>query len=133
MAANTASKKANRYGTLCERAAARKYSLRIEGVHTSWKDAEYQNGTPVEIKSASTHREDRAEGRFRIFEAYHRKLVRNDGWYCFVAYEPKSRTEVRILKMKMVKASKLNPNWWGDASGHRDSRQSKIKISEIFG
>lgn len=127
------SKKANRYGTLCERAAAKKYGLRIDGVHTSWKDAEYQNGSPVEVKSASTERDDRSEGRFRIFKKYHEKLARRGGWYCFVVYTPKSRTEIRVRKMKMVKASKLDPNWWGDASGHRDSKQSKIKISTIFG
>lgn len=128
---NTASKKANRYGTLCERAAAREYGLRIEGTHASWKDAEFKNGTPVEIKSASTQRNDRAEGRFRLFKKYHDKLRREDGWYCFVYYEPVSRTEIRIVDMKMRKAREVKPKWYG-SGGHRDSRQSKIRISEIF-
>lgn len=125
------SKLANRYGTLAERQAADRYGLTRDGVHTSWCDAEFQNGKPVEIKSASLSLSDGRTARFRIFEKYHERLLREDGYYCFVAYKPRGRG-ITVHKMKMKQADALPVSTWYGAGGHRDSQQSEIPVDRIF-
>lgn len=125
------SKKANRYGTLAERKAADRYGLEREGAHTSWCDAEYQNGTPVEIKSATVSRSDGSKGRFRIFKKYHERLLREDGYYCFVVYQPRGRG-ITVLDMVMRKANRMPLSAWYGAGGHRDSNQTKVAINSVF-
>ena len=123
------STQASRFGAAAERHAISKYGL--EASHESWHDAKYQNGTPVEIKSAMASRSSGQPGKFRVFEEYHRILERHEGWYCFVVYRPRGQG-VQIVESKMVRARDLpNPGWYG-AGGHRDSRQTKVPIRAVF-
>jgi hypothetical protein len=121
------SKKAARYGRLAEEAARSRYGLESE--HTSWYDATTSDGRPVETKAAMLNRA-RGKGRFRVFEAYHRKLESAGGLYVFVAYEAAGRG-IRVRKMRSVEASSMNLEFYG-AGGHRDSRQAKIPVRAVF-
>jgi hypothetical protein len=121
------SKKAARYGRLAEEAARSRYGLESE--HTSWYDATTSDGRPVETKAAMLNRA-RGKGRFRVFEAYHRKLESAGGLYVFVAYEAAGRG-IRVWKMRSVEASSMNLEFYG-AGGHRDSRQCKIPVRAVF-
>lgn len=127
----TASKLANRYGTLAEIHAARKYRLTRDGVHTSWCDAIDADGTPHEIKAAMATRADGSAGRFRVFEQYHDELQRRGGRYVFVAYQPRGRG-ITVHRMKRIHASQLPGATWYGAGGHRDSQQRKLSIPQIF-
>lgn len=122
------SKKAARYGALAERKARERYGLDPE--HDSWHDSRAPDGSPVEIKAAMMNRAGGEEGRFRIFEKYHRRLCRNDGKYVFVAYRA-SGAGIQVRAMRSLAADDLRPRWYG-AGGHRESRQVKIPISLIF-
>jgi hypothetical protein len=118
-------------GAAIERAIAREYDLELEGTHRSWADAEFKNGRPVEIKAAVRRRSSGQPGRFRIFEDPHRRLQDVDGWYAFAVYRPRGRG-YQVLKSVMRKAEHVGPFEWYGAGGHRDSRQMKIPIGEIF-
>jgi hypothetical protein len=123
------SKKANRYGTICEKRMAEKYSLEL--ARASWKDAD-RGGRPVEIKSTRRRHSDGQPGNFKIYEEYHRKLRRHDGEYCFVVYRVRG-DGARILESRIMHSSKLpRLNWHGGGS-HRDSRQTKLPIGAVFG
>ena len=125
------SSNASRYGSLAERKAAEKYGLRLDGVHTSWSDADYQNGTPVEVKSAMYRRANGSPGRFRLFREYHDRLVEANGYYCFVVYRPRGRG-IEVLKTRMTKARGLPMSTWYGAGGHRSSEQTKLPIEVVF-
>ena len=127
----TSSKKAARYGSRAEKKAAERYNLELEGNHCSWHDAKRADGTPVEIKAAAVERASGAEGRFRVFRKYHKTLRRADGIYVFVAYRPHG-TGISIANMTTYHSSKLPLSTWYGAGGHRESKQRKITISEIF-
>jgi len=127
----TASSSANAYGTAAERKAAAEYRLTIEGVHNYWRDAITSDGTPVEIKAAMQQRADGSEGRFRVFEDAHDKLHAAGGRYVFVAYRVRGRG-IQVLASTMLHASQLPGSTWYGAGGHRDSRQRKIAISDVF-
>lgn len=116
------SSRANRYGSLAQRKARDRYGL--EKALNSWHDAEYANGSPVQIKAAQPDR------RFRLWEADHEHLTQESGWYIFVIYRPRGRG-IAVQDMKRVRAQDLDPNWYG-AGGHRDQRQSKLSVSSIF-
>lgn len=121
------SSKANRYGTLAERHLADERGLDRDGTHTSWCDATFQNGTPVEIKSGMV-----STGYFQIYQKYHEKLRRADGWYGFVVYKPHG-AGIRVLKDKMVHSSRLPLSaTWSPTGGHRDSDKTTLPFSEIF-
>jgi len=98
-----------------------------EGQHTSWCDATFQNGTPVEIKSA-----DVSTGYFQIYKKYHRKLRQESGWYGFVVYRPRGNG-IQVLKMKMVRPDRLPlSSMWSPTGGHRNSKKAKVPIGEVF-
>lgn len=127
----TASKRANRYGTLAERHAAQRYRLTRDGAHTSWCDAIDADGTPHEIKAAMVERADGSPGRFRVFEKYHEELQRQNGRYVFVAYKPRG-AGITVSRMKRIHSSRLPGSTWYGAGGHRDSQQRKLSISQVF-
>ena len=126
------SKKAAHYGALAERAARQRYSL--EPSHSSWQDAETNDGRPVEVKSAMMNRRSGKIGRFRVFEDYHARLCREDGLYVFVLYSATGGAGgggIRVRNMRSVEASSLRLQFYG-AGGHRDSEQVKIHPRRIF-
>lgn len=104
---------------------------RLSAARESWKDAEFSNGTPVEIKSTALEHANGQAGNFKVYEAYHRRLRANDGQYCFVVYRPTSGG-LQVLKMKMVHSSRLPRLSWHGGGDHRGTQQAKIAISEIF-
>lgn len=120
------SKKANRYGTLAERHFADERGLTREGVHTPWCDARFQNGVPVEIKSAK-----HSPGYFQIYKKYHRKLRREGGWYGFVVYRIRG-TGIQVLDTKMVRPDRLPISTWGPTGGHRDSDKAYLPVGDVF-
>jgi hypothetical protein len=123
------SRKANHYGTVCERRAAKQYGLDLD--RASWHDARFQNGTPVEIKSAMYRRADGSPGRFRVFRKYHDRLRAAGGWYAFVVYQPRG-SGLQVRQMKMTQADRLPLSAWYGAGGHRDSEQTKLAIEDVF-
>lgn len=121
-------------GLLAEQHAREGYGLRIPpGGRTSWKDAEYANGTPVNPKAALPHR------RFRIFEQDHDILTSQRGYYVFVVYEPvhigdslaDSRIDVKAMKRKRATDVTKLIDGWND-SGHEKGRQKKLQVEAIF-
>lgn len=121
------SKKANRYGTLAEKHLCSSRGLDRDGKHTSWCDAEYKNGTPVEIKSCNV-----STGYFQIYKAYHHKIRRANGWYGFVVYKPRGNG-IRVMRDKMVRPDRLPlSSMWSPTGGHRDTEKAKVPISRIF-
>lgn len=121
------SHRANRYGTLAERYLADERGLRRDGEHTSWCDARFQNGVPVEIKSANV-----STGYFQIYKKYHAKLRRAGGYYGFVVYKPTGNS-IRVLKSKLTRPDRLSlGSLWSPTGGHRDSEKAKVAISRIF-
>lgn len=125
----TRSSNANRYGSLAERRLADRYG--VERVDEYWRDGVDEDGTPWEFKAAMAERADGSEGRFRVFEDAHDKLAANGGRYGIVAYRPHGRGIV-VLNMTSFPASRLPLSKWYGAGGHRDSRQTKIAVSEVF-
>lgn len=130
MSRERASKSSNaaKYGALAERKARERYGL--EADHTSWTDARTPDGRAVEIKAAMLNRASGLEGRFRVFEEYHRRLEQADGLYIFVAYRALGRG-IQVRRMRSIEATSLRLEFYG-AGGHRDSRQVKIPPSKIF-
>ncbi len=121
------SHRANRYGTLAERHLSDERDLRRKGEHTSWCDARFKNGKPVEIKSA-----DVRTGYFQIYRKYHRILRQHEGWYGFVPYKPRGNG-IEVYGTKMIPADRLPlSSMWSPTGGHRDSEKAKLKISKIF-
>jgi len=123
------SSNAARYGALAERAARERYGLDAD--HTEWNDARTDNGRPVEVKSAMLNRASGHAGRFRIFERVHRRLASEDGVYVFVAYRASGRG-ISVEKMRSVDADAVRLEFYG-AGGHRDTKQAKVPVSEVFG
>lgn len=76
------------------------------------------------------NRRDGSEGRFRVFEEYHKKLEANDGLYVFVAYRAVGQG-IQVRAMRSLEASELRLSFYG-AGGHRDSRQVKIPPEKVF-
>lgn len=122
------SSNAARYGSLAEKRARERYGL--EADRSSWHDARTSDGRPVETKAAMLERGSGREGRFRIFEEYHKKLEQADGLYVFVAYVARGRG-IQVQAMRSLASSDLNLTFYG-AGGHRESRQVKIPPGRIF-
>ncbi|WEL28410.1 HGPV1-ORF9-like protein [Haloferax volcanii] len=126
------SKKAAHYGALAERAARERYGL--EPAHSSWQDAETDDGRPVEVKSAMMNRRSGKIGRFRIFEDYHARLRREGGLYVFVLYSATGGSGgggIRVQNMRSVDADALRLRFYS-SGGHRDSQQIKIHPHRVF-
>lgn len=113
------SKRANHFGTICEKWMAKKRRLKLE--RTSWHDATFQNGTPVEIKSTMHEHADGQPGNWKVYRKYHEKLRRHNGWYCFVIYKPHDRSELTILQDKMVRSANLPLLRWHGGGDHRET------------
>ncbi|WP_049907250.1 hypothetical protein [Halovivax asiaticus] len=124
------SKRANHFGTICEKRMAAKRRFDLE--RASWHDARFGNGTPVEIKSTMLEHADGQPGNFKVYHAYHRKLRRHNGWYCFVVYRPHGRSGCTIVKDKMVKAANLPLLRWHGGGDHRETQQAKIAIGDVL-
>ncbi|SNZ12103.1 hypothetical protein SAMN06269185_1497 [Natronoarchaeum philippinense] len=124
------SKRANHFGTICEKRMARKRRFELD--RASWHDARFQNGTPVEIKSTMVEHADGQPGNFKIYRKYHDRLRRADGWYCFVVYRPHGRSGCTVLDDKMVRACDLPLVRWHGGGAHRDTQQAKVTIEEIY-
>ena len=121
------SSNASRYGSLAEKHLADERGLVLDGQHTSWCDARFQNGTPVEIKSAMV-----STGYFQIYRKYHEKLRDAGGWYGFVVYR-EHRDRIRVLKTKMTRPEKLPlRSLWSPTGGHRDSEKAKVQIEDTL-
>ena len=123
------SHRANHFGTLFEKRTFDE--LGLEPARASWKDAE-KDGDPWELKATMAEHADGNPGTFKVYEKYHRKLRRHDGWYCFGVYRPHGKG-IRILKRTKVHSSQLPRLSWHGGGEHRGTRQAKIKIDEIFG
>lgn len=123
------SHRANHFGTLAEKRAAKKYGLTF--ARRSWCDTERANGKPVEIKSTMLRHADGQPGNFKLYEQYHRTLRRHDGSYAFVVYRPHG-DGLRVLKTKMVHSSQLPRLSWHGGGDHRGTRQAKISIGDVF-
>ncbi|WP_226006607.1 hypothetical protein [Natrinema salinisoli] len=124
------SKRANHFGTACEKRMAKKRRFTLE--RASWHDARFGIGTPVEIKSTMLKHSDGQPGNFKVYRTYHDKLRSHNGWYCFVVYRPHGRSGCTILKDKMCKASSLPLLRWHGGGDHRGTKQAKIAIEDIF-
>lgn len=127
----TRSSNANRYGTLAERKMADKWGLKREGVHSYSQDAVDEDGTPWELKSTMATRASGSPGRFRIFERAHDELLDAGGYYGFAVYRPVGRG-IQVLRMKAIPAARLPVAAWYGAGGHRDSKQTKLAIGDVF-
>jgi hypothetical protein len=90
-----------------------------------------RDGTPWEIKAAMLERADGSPGRFRVFEAYHSKLANEGGRYGFLAYKPRGRG-ITVVRSRAIPAEQLPVARWYGASGHRDSRQMKLAVADVF-
>ncbi|RKD95500.1 hypothetical protein [Halopiger aswanensis] len=124
------SKRANHFGTICEKRMARKRRFDLE--RASWHDARFGNGTPVEIKSTMLEHSNGQPGNFKIYREYHKKLRRHEGWYCFAVYRPHGRSGLTIVRDKMVRACDLPLLRWHGGGDHRGTKQGKISISDVF-
>jgi len=122
------SHRANRYGTLVEYQLAEKYGIDLG--RTSWCDG-VRNGKPVEIKSTMHRHADGQPGNFKLYEAYHRRLRRQDGYYAFAVYKPWGRG-VRIQRSQFVHSSKIPRLSWHGGGDHRKTRQAKLAIEDVF-
>lgn len=125
------SSNAARYGSLAERKAADRYRLRREGAHTSWCDAITEDGTPVEIKSTMVEHSDGQPGNFKLYRQYHERLVEESGRYVFVVYKPRGRG-ITVLKMEMRHSTRLPMLRWHGGGEHRNSKQGKLAIEDVF-
>lgn len=123
------SHRSNHYGTLVEEALAEEYGLIL--ARESWKDAEFEHGGPVEIKSTMRTHSDGQPGNFKLYSSYHRKLRRRDGWYAFGVYRVRGRG-VEVLASKLVHSSRLPRLSWHGGGDHRDAQQAKLAIEEVF-
>jgi hypothetical protein len=124
------SHRANHYGKLVERQAAEKYPVYLE--RASWHDARRDlDDSPVEIKSTMYEHADGQPGNFKLYDQYHEKLRNQDGWYIFGVYRIRGRG-VQVLKWDMRHSSRLPLLDWHGGGDHRDARQSKVGIGEIF-
>jgi hypothetical protein len=121
------SKRANHYGTQAEYQVVDEYTLTLS--RSSWHDARFRNGTPVEIKACAVEHADGATGNFKLYETYHRKLGRSDGWYAFAVYR---RDPFGVLKTKLQRHADLPLLSWHGGGDHRGTRQAKLYPSEVF-
>ena len=124
------SKRANHFGTICEKRMAAKRRFNLE--RSGWHDATFQNGTPVEIKSTMIEHSDGRPGTFKVYRRYHERLRRADGWYCFIVYRAHGRSGCTILRDRMMKASTLPMLRWHGGGEHRETQQAKIAIGDVF-
>ena len=128
------SHRANAHGTACEYHLADKYGfdLKRDGkrIDTSWYDG-LKSGVPWECKATAYKHADGNPGNFKIYKRYHSKLQSQGGWYAFAVYRVRGQG-TQILKTKAVRASSLPMMRWHGGGDHRDTKQGKLAISDIF-
>ena len=124
------SHRANHYGTLAEREGFERWNL--EAARASWKDAEDKKGRPWELKATMLEHADGQPGNFKLYSQYHRKLRRYDGYYGFQVYRVQGRG-IRVVKAKAMHSSQLPRLSWHGGGDHRDAKQAKLGIAEVFG
>jgi len=129
------SHKANKHGTAAEYHLAEKYRVDLvdgdgKRIDTSWYDGK-KNGTPWEFKATAHKHADGQPGNFKVYKQYHSKLLRAGGMYGFAVYRRRG-TGTQILKTKAVAASSLPMLHWHGGGDHRDTKQAKIAISDVF-
>ena len=128
------SHRANAHGTACEYVLADHYGVTVKRdgkrVDTSWYDG-LKDGTPWEFKATAHRHADGNPGNFKIYKQYHGKLKNQGGWYGFAVYR-KRGTGTQVLKMKAVAASKLPLLRWHGGGSHRDTKQAKLDIADVF-
>ncbi len=122
------SKKSNKYGTACEYKLAEKYNVELE--RSSWHDG-IRNGVPWEFKATAHKHADGNPGNFKVYKKYHEKLQKNGGRYGFAVYRIRGRG-CQVLKMKSVDAGNLPLLRWHGGGSHRNSKQAKIAIGDVF-
>ncbi len=86
----------------------------------------------VSTETTATTYSDGQPGNFKIYKAYHDRLRRVGGWYCFVVYWSHGRSGLTIVKDQMCKASSLLLLRWHGGGNHRGTQQAKIGISEVL-
>lgn len=129
------SHKANKHGTACEYHLAETYRVDLVGpdgkrLDTSWYDG-VKGGTPWEFKATAYQHADGQPGNFKVYKQYHAKLRRAGGMYGFAVYRRRG-TGTQILKTKAVAASSVGPLRWHGGGDHRDTKQAKISIGDVF-
>jgi len=128
------SHRANAHGTACEYALAEKYRVDLvrdgKRVDTSWYDG-LKDGRPWEFKATAHRHSDGNPGNFKIYRKYHAKLQQQGGMYGFAVYRRRG-TGTQVLKMTAVPASELPLLRWHGGGTHRDSRQGKLAIGDVF-
>ena len=124
------SHKANKFGTACEYHMADKYGLEL--ARSPWKDAHRgRRPEPWELKATAHQHADGRPGNFKIYQKYHEKLQENDGMYGFAVYR-KRGTGCQVLKTTTRAASRLPAVTWHGGGEHRDTRQAKLAIEDVF-
>ena len=128
------SHRANAHGTACEYALAEKYRVDLvrdgKRVDTSWYDG-LKDGRPWEFKATAHRHADGNPGKFKIYRAYHDRLRQQGGMYGFAVYRRRGRG-TQVLKMTAVSASSLPLLRWHGGGDHRDSKQGKLAIEDVF-
>lgn len=122
------SHKANRWGTKAEYHLAEKYGLEL--ARESWKDAE-KAGTPWELKATKRTHADGQPGNFKIYRKYHEQLQAESGRYGFAVYRIRGKG-AQILDTTTLPASRLPKVRWHGGGDHRDTKQAKVSIGDIF-
>ena len=78
------SKRATHFGTICVKRMAAKRRFDLE--RSSWYDATFHNGTPVEIKSTMIEHSDGQPGTFTVYRRYQVRLRQANGRFCLMVY-----------------------------------------------
>ncbi|AGN01895.1 hypothetical protein L593_09750 [Salinarchaeum sp. Harcht-Bsk1] len=58
------------------------------------------------VHSPRIEHSDGQPGNFKLYRAYHEKLRRHDGWYCFVVYRP-TRSGLTVITDRVQQAADL--------------------------
>ncbi|OIB56224.1 hypothetical protein BBD46_18870 [Natrialba sp. SSL1] len=129
------SHRANAHGTACEYHLADEYRVDLVGddgkrLDTSWYDG-LRDGEPWEFKATKYRHSDGQPGNFKVYKKYHHKLMQQGGMYGFAVYRVRG-TGTQILKTKAMPASRLPALRWHGGGSHRNSKQAKIAISDVF-
>lgn len=122
------SHRANAHGTAAEYHMADEYGVDL--ARDSWRDGVRQ-GVPWEFKATKYRHADGQPGNFKIYEEYHEKLVQEGGRYGFAVYRKRGRG-TEILKTTTRLASRLPTMRWHGGGEHRESRQGKLAIEDVF-
>jgi hypothetical protein len=102
-------------------------------------DLANQNGSVLECKSAQSELANGEDGRFRLFQSQHERLVRQDrdgsAFYVFVLFDVSSRDiEARMKRMNPADIGRSIAARGGFYSaGHVAGKEYKLPIEAVFG